>query len=76
VTKPKRARKRATLAAVPDGEGSAKKATKSPRAPLVDRSQAPQGLPRPVLAPATAARPAGNASRKKRELPPYLRIVK
>jgi stringent starvation protein B len=73
--KPKRARKRAPLAAVPDGDGQSKKAK---RAPMADRGSQPQaGAPRPVVAPAPMVRPASNGgSRKKRELPPYLRVVK
>jgi stringent starvation protein B len=72
--KPKRARKRAALAAVPDGDEPPKKAAKTPRAPLGERASA--GSPRPVVAPAPISRPAGNSARKKRELPPYLRVVK
>jgi stringent starvation protein B len=73
--KPKRPRKRAPLAAVPDGDAQ-KKAPKTPRAPLApERPAALQGASRPVVAPAPASRP-GNGARKKRELPPYLRVVK
>jgi stringent starvation protein B len=77
--KPKRPRKRAPLAAVPvtDGDGQAKKPTK--RAPTADRSTQPQAdSPRPVVAPAPMVRPTStsNGARKKRELPPYLRVVK
>jgi stringent starvation protein B len=75
-TKPKRPRKRVALAAVPDGGEPAKKAGKPQRAPLVERSQPHAGAPRPVVAPAAAPRPAGMGARKKRELPPYLRVVK
>jgi stringent starvation protein B len=75
MAKPKRARKRAPLAAVPDGDGQAKKSAK--RAPSADRgAQAQAGAARPVVAPAPMVRPASNGSRKKRELPPYLRVVK
>jgi stringent starvation protein B len=76
VAKPKRPRKRAPLAAVPDaGDGQAKKPAK--RAPAADRGAQPQaGAARPVVAPAPMVRPASNGSRKKRELPPYLRVVK
>jgi stringent starvation protein B len=72
-TKPKRPRKRAPLTAVPDGE--ANKKAKPSRAPLAERGSAIQGAPRPVVAPAPASRP-GNGARRKRELPPYLRVVK
>jgi stringent starvation protein B len=72
--KPKRPRKRAPLAAVPDGDGPSKK-PKAARVPLAERGASPPGAPRPVVAPAPASRP-GNGTRKKRELPPYLRIVK
>jgi hypothetical protein len=89
--KAKRPRKRAPLSAVPDGDGSAGKKSKSPRA------ERPQGaVARPVVTPApvpsTSKRGAGaatgahgrgappvtaaGAGRKKRELPPYLRVVK
>jgi hypothetical protein len=72
--KPKRPRKRPALAAVPDGEaavpaklGSAARATPPPSA-------------RPAVSPLPQAAPrsAGGASRNKqrRELPPYLRVVK
>jgi hypothetical protein len=71
--KPKRARKRAALAAVPDGDEQPKK-PKAPRAPIGERGAT--AAPRPVVAPAPISRPAGNGARKKRELPPYLRVVK
>ena len=75
--KPKRTRKRAPLAAVPDGESAPKKPSKQPRAPLAERASQPQGGgPRPVAAPAPLVRPATNGARKKRELPPYLSVVK
>ncbi len=70
-TKPKRTRKRPALAAVPDGEPSAPpKAIKTPSAERAAPS------PRPLIAPVPVTRPSAGASRKKRELPPYLRIVK
>ena len=75
-TKPKRPRKRVSLAAVPDGGEPAKKPAKTQRAPLVERTPAHAGAPRPVAAPASPPRPAGVGARKKRELPPYLRVVK
>jgi stringent starvation protein B len=64
-----------------------KKAAKS-RAPLNERGAhahaghggqgggAQGGSPRPVVAPTPVVRPASNGARKKRELPPYLRVVK
>ncbi len=69
--KPKRSRKRPALAAVPDGEAPA---TSKPTKPSSPERAAPS--PRPVITPAPAARSGGGASRKKRELPPYLRVVK
>jgi len=70
--KPRRARKRPVLAAVPGSDdGAASRPAKS--APL-DRGA---GLPpRAVIAPAPSARPNNTTARKKRELPPYLRVVK
>jgi stringent starvation protein B len=70
--KPKRVRnKKAALAAVPaEGEGTSK-AQKPARAERT--AVAP---PRPVAAPAPSAKPAAGQGRKKRELPPYLRVVK
>jgi stringent starvation protein B len=77
--KPKRLRKRPPLSAVPDGDvAAAAKKAKAPRALRGEIVQAP--APRPVAAPAPApARSpvAARASRgRKRELPPYLRVVK
>jgi stringent starvation protein B len=80
--KPKRPRKRAPLAAVPSGDAPAAK-KKGPRPIRGESAQA--ASPRPVAAPsaqpakrAPAPRaPATSASKgKKRELPPYLRVVK
>jgi stringent starvation protein B len=65
----KRARKRPPLGAVPDivaREASASKPSRS------GQGTAPS---RPALSPAPAVRPTA-APRKKRELPPYLRVVK
>jgi len=71
--KARRTRKRPALAAVPDGEEAAPPS--KPAKPAVERA-AP--VARPASAP--AARPApsagAGATRKKRELPPYLRVVK
>jgi stringent starvation protein B len=73
-TKPKRSRKRPALAAVPEGEEAPTEAAPAPPAP------APVEPPvsRPAVAPAPAGlRPVeGSAPRRKRELPPYLRVVK
>jgi stringent starvation protein B len=76
--KPKRPRKRVPLTAVPDSEDQPRKLTKPARAPLVERAQAHPTAPRPVVAPPPVTRPnaTGNGARKKRELPPYLRVVK
>jgi hypothetical protein len=78
--KAKRPRKRAPLAAVPDGDSQVGKKAKGPR-PI--RGEAVQAAsPRPVVSPAPApkrapGRGAPAASKgKKRELPPYLRVVK
>ena len=67
--KAKRARKRPLLGAVPDGQ--IREAPSSKPA----RSGQATPPPRPALSPAPAVRPA-SPSRKKRELPPYLRVVK
>jgi stringent starvation protein B len=76
--KAKRPRKRPQLTAVPDGQGSSTGAAKKGKAPRVERPQA--AAIRPVVSPAPAATPAKRsaaaASRKKREIPPYLRVVK
>jgi stringent starvation protein B len=68
--KAKRSRKRPALGAVPDTESdgpavAAKVARASPPAPV----QRPRASPQPL-------RPAAETGRKKRELPPYLRVVK
>jgi stringent starvation protein B len=75
--KPKRVRKRPPLTAVPDGDAAAAKKAKAPRAIRGEPAQAP--APRPVAAPVQVPQrsPATRASRgRKRELPPYLRVVK
>jgi stringent starvation protein B len=75
--KPKRVRKRPPLSAVPDGDAAAAKKAKAPRVLRGEPAQAPPA--RPVAAPVQAPqRPqATRASRgRKRELPPYLRVVK
>jgi len=62
----KRARKSPVLGAVADERASANKSSRSGQG---------AGSSRPALSPAPAVRPAA-ATRKKRELPPYLRVVK
>jgi stringent starvation protein B len=82
--KPKRVRtKRASLAAVPDEEVARPK--KAPK-PVLTRGERivekekpaprPVAAPAPAPAPAVTPRPAAGPARKKRELPPYLRVVK
>jgi hypothetical protein len=82
-TKPKRARKRAPLAAVPDDVGATEaKKTKAPR--VLRGEPAQTAAPRPVAAPPQGPQraPGARGTRtsvskgKKRELPPYLRVVK
>jgi stringent starvation protein B len=85
--KAKRPRKRTPLVAVPDGEGVAAKKGRSPRAPLSPVKNGADGAQasRQAAAPAAAQKrapsrgaPVATASKggKKRELPPYLRVVK
>jgi hypothetical protein len=90
--KAKRPRKRAPLAAVPDGDGNVGKKSKSPRGdrpqasarPLVSPAPAPSTSKRQGAGAVTGAHggrgappaTAGGTGRKKRELPPYLRVVK
>ncbi len=74
----KRSRKRAPLSAVPDAArsqrtGDEAKAVKPARA---ERPASQINVPRPVAAPAPTPRPVPGAARKKRQLPPYLRVVK
>ena len=69
--KPRRARKRPALAAISGGDDRA--ASKPEKSASSDRGA---GFPpRAVIAPVPSSRP-NNSSRKKRELPPYLRVVK
>ena len=70
--KPKRRRKRPSLAAVPDSEDLAP----PPLKPPAGSSRASASPVRPVVAPAPTPRPVAGPTRKKRELPPYLRVVK
>jgi stringent starvation protein B len=73
--KTKKPRKRPALAAVADEQ-----APPAPSSKPAKPARAPQPVqaapPRPVVPPATPSRPAVGAARKKRELPPYLRVVK
>lgn len=69
--KGKRPRKRPALGAVPDGDTNGAIAAGRPARPVA--SAAPQ---RPALSPPPARRVAEGTGRKKRELPPYLRVVK
>jgi stringent starvation protein B len=67
--KAKRKRKRPSLSAVPDAED-----VMPPLKPSSGRAS-PSPV-RPVVAPAPTPRPVAGPTRKKRELPPYLRVVK
>jgi hypothetical protein len=69
-SKPKRTRKRPALAAVPDGEDVA-----APAAVKTASGRTSPAPVRPVAAPSPATRNIVGP-RKKRELPPYLRVVK
>ena len=64
--------KRPSLSAVPDGEDARDPQLKTPSA----SGRASPSPVRPVAAPAPTIRTFSGASRKKRELPPYLRVVK
>jgi stringent starvation protein B len=68
--KPKRSRKRPALTAVPDADDVASPAVKAPAGRI-----APSPV-RPVAAPSPTPRTIVGPTRKKRELPPYLRVVK
>jgi stringent starvation protein B len=74
--RPKRPRKRVPLTAVPDSDNQPRKLPKPARSTLGERAQVHQVSPRPAAARPAVTRPVGNGSRKKRELPPYLRVVK
>ena len=71
--KAKRPRKRPALSAVPDGGAK----TSSPAKTSSSGRASPSPI-RPVVAPSPSAspRPVAGPTRKKRELPPYLRVVK
>jgi stringent starvation protein B len=72
--KPKRTRKRPALAAVPN---AADAAMGEPKPPVERRGSLQQHQRTPAMAPAPAAeRAAATTTRKRRELPPYLRVVK
>jgi stringent starvation protein B len=66
----KRSRKRPALAAVP--ADAAREASGSP----AKAARADSTSTRPVVAAASPSRPAVGNGRKKKELPPYLRVVK
>jgi hypothetical protein len=74
-------RKRPALAAVPGSEDAAAEAA-GPSAPAAPAEPPVAARPAPAPAPAPAAAPPamrpieGGAPRRKRELPPYLRVVK
>ena len=68
--KAKRPRKRPSLAAVPDGGEAATPPVKTPSG-----GASPSPV-RPVVATSPSPRPVVGPPRKKRELPPYLRVVK
>ena len=73
-SKPKRPRKRPALAAVPDDEEDTSERSVEP-APL----PSPSATARPVVSPLPDARLSeenGGSPRRRRELPPYLRVVK
>jgi stringent starvation protein B len=73
--KPKRPRRRPALAAVPDGEETAA-ATSVPMSKPDGQGVA---RPRPAVIPTPVRRSSAGSvgpARKKRELPPYLRVVK
>jgi stringent starvation protein B len=68
--KAKKPRKRPALAAVED-------APPAPPSKPAKSQRAPEAAPStPAVPPAAPSRPAMGAPRKKRELPPYLRVVK
>jgi hypothetical protein len=74
-TKPKRSRKRPALAAVPNAdEGARESAVAAP--PKASSGRGSPAPVRPVVSPAASPRPVVGPTRKKRELPPYLRVVK
>jgi stringent starvation protein B len=70
--KAKRPRKRPALSAVPGGEAS----TGAPLKASASSGRAAPSPVRPVASPAPARRPAAGPPRKRRDLPPYLRVVK
>jgi stringent starvation protein B len=79
--KAKRPRKRAVLTAVSDASGhdEAVKPVKAVRSAAERPAprESPSAAPRPTMLPAPAQRSsAGGSRKKKKELPPYLRVVK
>lgn len=77
--KPKRPRKRPVLSAVPDGDAVAapplKSSSSSSSASAASSGRGAPSPVRPVVSPQPTRIIAGQG-RKKRELPPYLRVVK
>jgi stringent starvation protein B len=73
--KPKKPRKRPVLAAVSD-EAAPPAPSSKPEKPQRAPAPVQASPPAPVVPPAAPSRPAVGAPRKKRELPPYLRVVK
>jgi stringent starvation protein B len=69
--KTRRQRKRPPLSAVPDVD-----ALPSVKTTPASSGRAAPSPVRPVVAPTPAPRPVAGPTRKKRELPPYLRVVK
>jgi stringent starvation protein B len=69
--KPKRSRKRPALSAVPDSDEVA-----LPAAAKTASGRTSPAPVRPIVAPSPAPRTIVGPTRKKRELPPYLRVVK
>jgi hypothetical protein len=70
--KPKKARKRSPVAAAADeGAEAQPKVMKPPRVERPERLRAPEAVPSPLVRPAATAQ-----ARKRRPLPPYLRVVK
>jgi len=76
VPKPKRPRRRPALAAVPGGDETADNAVSKTTDGQGTPRQRPAAIPTPVRRSPTAPVGAVGPARKKRDLPPYLRIVK
>jgi hypothetical protein len=67
-TKAKRPRKRPVLSAVPNGTDAAARPVAAPSVPMVPRREVAPAAAKPMV--------GGGTARKRRELPPYLRVVK